>query len=87
MNFDEAVKRLRQETCPNTYMPDFDKEECLKVIEEFKNNIEDSLEIWIDLLSKDGVNSKAKVRLQMQAVLFGLKNKKEVNSNNAEKNN
>ena len=36
MNFDEAVKRLRQETCPNTYMPDFDKEECLKVIEEFQ---------------------------------------------------
>ncbi len=30
----EAIKRLRQETCPNTYMPDFDKEECLQVIEK-----------------------------------------------------
>ena len=75
MNFDEAVKGLRQETCPNTYNPDFDKEECLETIEEFKNNIEESLEIWIDLLSKDGVNSKAQVKLQMQAVLYGLKNK------------
>ena len=42
---------------------------------EYLNNIEESLEIWIDLLSKDGVNSKAQVRLQMQAVLYGLKNK------------
>jgi len=75
MNFNEAVKRLRQETCPNTYNPDFDKEECLGTIEEFKNNMEESLEIWIDLLSKDGVNSKAQVKLQMQAVLYGLKNK------------
>ena len=30
----EAVKRLRQETCLATYMPDFDKEECLQVIEK-----------------------------------------------------
>ncbi len=30
----EALKRLRQETCPATYMPDFDKEKCLQVIEK-----------------------------------------------------
>ena len=30
----EALKRLRQETCPATYMPDFNKEECLEVIEK-----------------------------------------------------
>ena len=30
----EAIKRLRQETCPATYMPDFDKEECLQVVEK-----------------------------------------------------
>jgi hypothetical protein len=30
----EAIKRLRQETCPATYMPDFDKEKCLQVIEK-----------------------------------------------------
>ena len=27
MTSKEAIKRLRQETCPATYMPDFDKEE------------------------------------------------------------
>ena len=30
----EALKRLRQETCPATICPDFDKEECLNVIEK-----------------------------------------------------
>ena len=30
----EALKRIRQETCPATYMQDFDKEECLQVIEK-----------------------------------------------------
>jgi len=34
MNEFEALKRLRQETCPATYMPDFNKEECLEVIEK-----------------------------------------------------
>lgn len=34
MNEFEALKRLRQETCPATYNPDFDKEECLEVIEK-----------------------------------------------------
>ena len=29
----EALKRLRQETAPATYMKDFDKEECCNVIE------------------------------------------------------
>lgn len=30
----EALKRIRQETCPATYIPDFDKEECCKIIEK-----------------------------------------------------
>ena len=34
MNEFEALKRLRQETCPATYNPDFDKEECCDVIEK-----------------------------------------------------
>lgn len=34
MTSKEAIKRLRQETCPATYCPDFDKEECLQVIEK-----------------------------------------------------
>lgn len=29
----EAIKRLRQETAPATYNPDFDKEACLKAVE------------------------------------------------------
>lgn len=34
MNAKESLKRIRQETCPATYMPDFDKEECCKTIEK-----------------------------------------------------
>lgn len=30
----EALKRIRQETCPATYMDDFDKNECCDVIEQ-----------------------------------------------------
>ena len=30
----EALKRIRQETCPATYMQDFDKEECCQTIEK-----------------------------------------------------
>ena len=33
MTVEEAIKRIRQETCAATYMPDFDKEACLKRIE------------------------------------------------------
>lgn len=28
----EALKRIRQETCPATYMQDFDKNECCDII-------------------------------------------------------
>ena len=35
MNIEEAIKRLRQETCAATYMPDFDKELCLRTIEQY----------------------------------------------------
>lgn len=34
MNEFEALKRIKQETCPATYMPDFNKEECCDVIEK-----------------------------------------------------
>lgn len=30
----EALKRIRQETAPATYMPDFDKGECCDIIEQ-----------------------------------------------------
>ena len=29
-----ALKRIKQETCPCTICPDFDKEECLEIIEK-----------------------------------------------------
>lgn len=30
----KALKRIRQETCPATYMPDFDKNQCCDDIEK-----------------------------------------------------
>lgn len=30
----EALKRIRQETAPNTYNKDFDKEKCCEIIEK-----------------------------------------------------
>ena len=30
----KALKRIRQETCPATICPDFDKEECCNIIEK-----------------------------------------------------
>ena len=36
----EALKRIRQETCPATYMADFDKNECCDVIEQALQRLE-----------------------------------------------
>lgn len=36
----EALKRIRQETCPATYMDDFDKNECCDVIEQALKRLE-----------------------------------------------
>lgn len=30
----EALKRLKQETAPNTYSPDFNKDECIEIIQK-----------------------------------------------------
>lgn len=58
MNSKEALKRLKQETAPATYMVDFDKDECIEVIrkdleilEKYKNAIKiinDALELYVD---------------------------------------
>lgn len=45
MEAKEAIKRLRQETCPATYMQDFDKEECLQVIEDSVKELEIAREV------------------------------------------
>lgn len=57
MNSKEALKRLKQETAPATYMVDFDKDECIEVIrkdleilEKYKSAIKiinDALELYV----------------------------------------
>ena len=77
MKVKEAIKRLRQETAPATYMPDFDKEECLKIIEKDIDRLERlefNLQRWFILLGKGGMNSKAIVRDEIEAVLEEMKN-------------
>lgn len=34
MTAKEALKRLKQETAPATYMPDFDKDKCIEIINQ-----------------------------------------------------
>lgn len=59
MTSKEALKRLKQETAPATYMPDFDKEECINVIAkdleklEQYENIEKSLKALEIIIKKD----------------------------------
>lgn len=75
LNVNEAIKRIRQETCPATYMQDFDKEECLKVIEDSIKQKDDTIQAlkeylikWDDMLQLDGVNSKSMVNGYPKAV-------------------
>lgn len=69
MKVNTAIKRLRQETCPATYNQDFDKEECLKSIENEFEKIKSYLEKWNEQLAVDGVNSKGMVRADIQYLL------------------
>lgn len=52
MTSKEALKRLKQETAPATYMADFDKDECIEVI---RNDLErlDKLENAIKILNNN----------------------------------
>lgn len=58
----EALKRLEQETCPATYMPDFDKLECVRVVREALTSLDERREelkmflIFLDLvlMGKEG---------------------------------
>ena len=81
MTSKEAIKRLRQETAPATYMPDFDKEECLQVVEARMDELEKKIQLFNAYLIKraeelqlSGVNSKALVRAEIEAVLEEMKN-------------
>ena len=42
----EALKRIRQETCPATILPDFDKEECCNIIENALKRLEEHDKIF-----------------------------------------
>ena len=81
MKTKEAIKRLRQETAPATYMPDFDKEECLQVVEARMDELEKKIQLfnaylikWDEELGISGVNSKASVRAEIKKVLEDMKN-------------
>ena len=83
MKAKEAIKRLRQETAPATYMPDFDKEECLQVVEARMDELEKQIQLlkaylikWAEELQLSGVNSKASVRAEIEKVLEDMKNGK-----------
>ena len=89
LNVNEAIKRIRQETCPATYMPDFDKEKCLKVIEDSIKQKDDTIQAlkdylikWDDMLQLDGVNSKSMVRNDIQHLLGKLGLNNEASKNN-----
>lgn len=40
MTAKEALKRLKQETAPATYMPDFDKDKCIEIIQKDLDRLE-----------------------------------------------
>lgn len=89
MEVNEAIKRIRQETCPATYMQDFDKEKCLKVIEDSIKekdatiqNLKEYLNKWNNMLQVDGVNSKSMVRNDIQHLLGKLGCNNEASKNN-----
>ena len=61
----EALKRIRQETCPATYMADFDKNECCDVIEQALLKAQEQKHYlkWEDLEFKEDNEAKIKVRM------------------------
>ena len=64
MTPEEAIKRLRQETCAATYNPDFDKDQCLQVLENKITRLaklERYLLKWQENLKRENINSKGAV--------------------------
>lgn len=49
MNSEEALKRLKQETAPATYMPDFDKNKCIEIIKQDLDRLEKIKGIFEDM--------------------------------------
>ena len=89
MELNEAIKRIRQETAPCTYNMDFDKNECLKVIEDSIKkkddtiqNLKEHLIKWDDMLQHDGINSKAIVRDEIEAILEDINGDSSSNNTN-----
>lgn len=78
MTEQEAIKRLRQETCAATYMPDFDKEECLQVLENKMTRLaklERYLLKWQEQLKLENVKSKGMVAKDIDYLIEELNNK------------
>lgn len=64
-----SLKRLKQETCPATYMDDFDKDKEIEVLKQAVlrlDQLERKLDRWAELLKCDGVNSKTMVANDIQ---------------------
>jgi hypothetical protein len=79
MTWQEAIKRLKQETVPATYNADAEtfKDECLATLEaaiDKKEELESKLQRWYDLLSMDEINSKQKVKEEISNLLNILNN-------------
>ena len=60
MNGLEALKRIRQETCPATYMSDFDKNECCDIIEKELKDYERRLALAKEYKDVDKVAKRLK---------------------------
>ena len=79
MNCEEALKRLKQETCPCTYNPDFDKNECLEVIkktlEEQKNELI-KLREERQFYRNSGINKSQEIKEIVEFVNFIVENSK-----------
>lgn len=78
----EALKRIRQETCPATYMQDFDKEKCcdniekeLKAYEKLKQNMKEEYKGLVNAMQQnldfsDEEDVKHYDKLQAQAFIL-----------------
>ena len=79
MNSKEALKRLKQETAPATYMPDFDKDECIEIIKKDLDKLEQREKEYQELKEKNLKlsieNHNSKIVEEMNKTVVENKNK------------
>lgn len=73
-----ALKRIRQETCPATYNPDFDKDECCNIIEAELKEKEEQEKKYIALQIEYVLLKKQYLELQESMLEYDLKTKMEI---------